>query len=99
MFPSHSFYESLSSNSEFKPRGLLGEGIVNSQHVALNRNVANSDLVDSDLSAQDALTDGGKPDLAKLSQTWLTAANSLSHHQAMQVAPAALAYIGDFFFY
>lgn len=28
-------------------------------------------------------------------QAWLTAADSLSHHQAMQIAPAVLAYIGD----
>lgn len=38
---------------------------------------------------------GAELDVAALTQSWLTAADSLSHHQAMQVAPAALAYIGD----
>ncbi len=35
------------------------------------------------------------PALVASPQAWLTAANSLSHRQAMQVAPAVLAYIGD----
>ena len=47
------------------------------------------------LPGQDALVDEMSLGLADSSQAWLTAADSLSHLQAMQVAPAVLAYIGD----
>ncbi len=50
---------------------------------------------DPSLPAQDDLVDEIGPGFAASPQAWLTAADSLSHHQAMQVAPAILAYIGD----
>lgn len=56
---------------------------------------ANQVVVLPNATAHDSLVTEGSQGLATSSQAWLTAADSLSHHQAMQVAPAALAYIGD----
>lgn len=68
--------------------------------VAEQKGLAEPDVASPDFSAQ-ALPEPGLlggdicQGLAASPQAWLTAADSLSHHQAMQVAPAVLAYIGD----
>lgn len=84
--------------------------MVNSQDAKPKYDLDNQDLTGQSLAAADSLTDAMSPNaispnaispdemsrrLADSPQAWLTSADSLSHHQAMQVAPAVLAYIGD----
>lgn len=54
-----------------------------------------SDVANQSCPEQSASNDASSLSLTSSAQAWMTAADSLSHHQAIQVAPAVLAYVGD----